>query len=359
MQTPYSLCRRTALNTPLHHTLRAGAAAAVLLALALQGAPVHAQEAVKLKFADWMPVSHYTVTNAAYPFMKKATELSKGKIEFQYFPAEQLGKGKDLLTLLQTGVADIADISPSYISDKFPMSSVAELPAMFNNACQGTYAYASLVKAGGVLAEKEFKPNGVRVLVSVAYAPYKVLTTKNKIESIQDFSGLKLRTAGGAMDITANVVDAVPVRMPGPDILPSLSRGTLDGTLAPLQSVKVFDMQTQLRHMTTDVSLGSFITVYAISDRAWKRLPQELRATLVEAGDFATKNHCEYVDAQEVKVVQELEKDGVKGNTMAPGQLAALNTKLQNVSAEWATSLDKRNKPGTAVLSDFRKAVAQ
>lgn len=359
MQTPYSLSRRTSIHTPARSALSAGAAGALLLALAMQGAPAHAQEAVKLKFADWMPVSHYTVTNAAHPFMKKATELSKGKIEFQYFPAEQLGKGKDLLTLLQTGVADIADISPAYISDKFPMSSVAELPAMFDNSCQGTYAYASLVKEGGVLAEKEFKPNGVRVLVSVAYAPYKVLTTKKKIETIKDFSGLKLRTAGGAMDITANDLDAVPVRMPGPDILPSLSRGTLDGTLAPLQSVKVFDIQTQVKHMTTDVSLGSIITVYAISDRAWKRLPEALRANLTEAGDFATKNHCEYVDTQEVKVVQELEQDGVKGNTMAPGQLVALNTKLQGVANEWAESLDKRNKPGSIVLRDFRKAVGK
>ncbi|MDO8771946.1 MAG: TRAP transporter substrate-binding protein DctP [Burkholderiaceae bacterium] len=359
MKNPHSPSRRASSRIASRYIFKAGAALPALLALALQSSPIHAQETVKLKFADWMPLSHYTVTNAAHPFMKKATELSKGKIEFQYFPAEQLGKGKDLLTLLQTGVADIADISPSYISDKFPMSSVAELPAMFNNACQGTYAYASLVKTGGVLAEKEFKPNGVRVLVSVAYAPYKVLTAKKKIESIKDFSGLKLRTAGGAMDLTANQVDAVPVRMPGPDILPSLSRGTLDGTLAPLQSVKVFDIQTQVKHMTTDVSLGSFITVYAISDRAWNRLPEDMRATLTEAGNFASKNHCEYVDTQEVNVVQELEKDGVKGNTMAPGQLAALNTKLESVAAEWASSLDKRNKPGTAVLADFRKAVAK
>ncbi len=352
MKSPHAFLH-TSCRIALRHTVLPA-----MLATALLSAPLHAQETVKLKFADWMPVSHYTVIHAAHPFMKKATERSNGKIEFQYFPAEQLGKGKDLLTLLQTGVADIADISPSYISDKFPMSSVAELPAMFNGACQGTYAYAQLVKAGGVLAEREFKPNGVRVLVSVAYAPYKVLTTKKKIENIKDFSGLKLRTAGGAMDITANDVGAVPVRMPGPDILPSLSRGTLDGALAPLQSVKIFDMQTQLKHMTTDVSLGSFITVYAISERAWNRLPESLRAALTEAGDFASKNHCEYVDAQESKVVQELEKEGVKGNKMAAGQLVALNTQLENVAVEWARSLDKRNKPGTAVLSDFRKAVA-
>ncbi|MGH7461739.1 MAG: hypothetical protein ACREMA_12035, partial [Longimicrobiales bacterium] len=59
------------------------------------------------------------------------------------------------------------------------------------------------------------------------------------------------------------------------------------------------------------------------------------------------------------KVVQELEKDGVKGNTMAPGQLNALNDKLAGVAAEWASSLDKRSRPGSAVLADFRKAVTK
>lgn len=318
-----------------------------------------AQETVKLKFADWMPVTHYTVKNAAHPFMDKAKELSKGKIAFDYFPAEQLGKAKDALTLVQSGVADIADISPAYITEKFPLSGVAELPAMFGTACEGTQAYAKLVEPGGTLAKSEFQPNGVHVLVSVAYAPYKVLTSNRKVETLKDFAGLKLRTAGGAMDLTATALNAVSVRMPGPDILPSLSRGTLDGTLAPLQSVKVFDLQTALKYMTTDVSLGSFITVYAISDRAWKRLSPDVREVLTAAGKHATRTHCEYVDSQEPKVIAELEKDGVQPNRMAPGQLKALEDALTKVHAEWAASLDKRGRPGTTVLTQFRQALAK
>lgn len=340
------------LNAMRRTLLAAGLAAAVPVAT-----PAMAQEKVRLKFADWMPVSHYTVANAARPFMDKATEFSKGGIEFQYFPAEQLGKAKDALTLLQSGVADIADISPAYMTEKFPLSGAAELPAMFRTACEGTYAYARLVKDGGSLAASEFKPNGVRVLVSVAYAPYKVLTTNRKVESLKDFEGLKLRTAGGAMDLTASKLNAVSVRMPGPDILPSLSRGTLDGALAPLQSVKVFDLQTALKHMTTDVSLGSFITVYAISERAWNRLSPQMREALVKAGEHATKTHCEYVDAQEPKVIAELEKDGVKPNTMAPGQLKVVEDALVSVQKDWAATLDKRGRPGTKVLSDFTQAL--
>lgn len=315
-----------------------------------------AQEKVKIKFADWMPLSHYTVVNGAKVFMDKAVELSKGKIEFQYFPSEQLGKAKDMATLAQSGVADIVDISPSYISEKFPLSSVAELPAMFKTACEGTNAYGALVKPGGVLAENEFKPAGVHVLTWVAYAPYKVLTTKKEVVSVHDFQGLKLRTAGGSMDLTANKLSAVSVRMAGPDILPSLQRGTLDGALAPLQSVKVFDLQTVLKHMTTDVSLGSFITVYAVSDRAWARFPQDVKNALTQAGAFASRNHCEFVDREEGKVIADLEKSGIKGNVMAPGQLKALEDSLVSLRTDWAASLDKRNRPGTRVLDAFLHA---
>lgn len=326
---------------------------------ALASAQAAAQEKVTLKFADWMPLSHYTVENAAKPFMEKAKALSDGRIDIQYFPGEQLGKAKDALTLVQSGVADIVDISPSYITDKFVLSSVAELPAMFSSACEGTEAVAALVEGDGMIARNEFTPQGVRVLVSVAYAPYKVLTVANAVDEVGDFEGLKLRTAGGAMDITASQLGAISVRMPGPDILPSLSRGTLDGTLAPLQSVEVFDLQTVLKHMTTDVSLGSFVTVYAISDRAWQSLGADLQKALSEAGDFATRNHCEYVDGAEKKVIAKLEGDGVKANTMKPGQLAALEKELADVQEKWAATLDERERPGSEVLEAFRQQVGR
>lgn len=337
---------------------RVEALAAACAALTLAASPSLAQDKVTLKFADWMPLSHYTVANAANPFMEKVKELSGGRIEMQYFPAEQLGKAKDALSLVQSGVADIADISPSYIPDKFSLTSVAELPAMFDTACQGSEAVAALVENDGILAQQEFSPRKVRVLVSIAYAPYKVLTVSRKVEKAEDFKGLKLRTAGGAMDLTADKLGATSVRMPGPDILPSMSRGTLDGALAPLQSVKVFDLQTVLKHMTVDVSLGSFVTVYAISDRAWQSLTPDLQQALTEAGKFASRSHCEYVDREESNVIAELQGFGVEPNAMADGQLAVLQQELGAVQEGWAKSLDDRGRPGSEVLKAFLAQVA-
>lgn len=340
--------------TPLASTCRL--ALVTCLAAALPSLSL-AEDKVKLKFADWLPTAHYTSSQGAKVFIEKAQELSKGRLEIQYFPAEQLGKAKDSLSLAQTGVAEIVNIAPAYITEKFPLSGVAELPGIYQDACAGSTAFAALAKPGAILAENEFTPNGVRVLFSAGLGAYRVLTATRKVETAKDFAGLKLRTAGGAMDLTAGVLGANSLRMPGPDVLPSLTRGTLDGVFFPLQSVKPWGLQHALKHMTPDLGVGSFTILYTIGDKAWNKLPKDLQDVLTAAGEYATKYHCDYVEKAEIAIAAELEAGGIKPTPLPAEDLKALQKALAGINAEWATALDKRNKPGPRVLEAFKAAL--
>nr|WP_280968936.1 MULTISPECIES: hypothetical protein [unclassified Bradyrhizobium] len=62
--------------------------------------------------------------------------------------------------------------------------------------------------------------------------------------------GLKLRTTGGAQDLTLRALNAVPVRMAAPDAYESLSRGTMDGLLFPLDSVVSYGLDKLVKHAT-------------------------------------------------------------------------------------------------------------
>lgn len=316
-----------------------------------------AQE-VKLKVADWLPLSHYTYSEGGKVFMEKATELSKGRIQFQHFPAEQLGKGKDMVALAQSGVADMVNIAPAYITEKFPLSGVIELPGIYEGSCRGGNALAAMLKPGGVLYESEYKPNGVRVLFTAALGAYRVLTAKKQVNGAADFSGLKLRTAGGPMDQTAALLGANSIRLPGPDVLPSLSRGTLDGVFWPLQSVKPWGLEGALKYMTPNLSIGSFSMVYAISEKSWQKLPADLQKILVDAGDFATKAHCEYIDRSEVKTIAELQAGGIAPVPLPEQDVQKIYQGYAKIYTDWAQALDKSGKPGTKVLETFRQGVA-
>src|ERR1700685_3175321 len=85
---------------------RCAFAASLLL---LSVATAAAQDKITLKLGGVVSPTHYMVTACGKFWMDKVTELTKGRVQFEYFPAEQLGKAGDMLGLAQAGVIDIAE----------------------------------------------------------------------------------------------------------------------------------------------------------------------------------------------------------------------------------------------------------
>src|ERR1700753_1348824 len=90
---------------PVRSTKFAPTLAAVAI-MAIGGAvlshPVAAQK--KLRISDSLPIGHFFAESGTKFWMQRVTDLTKGAVTFEYFPAEQLGKAKDLLTLTRSGV---------------------------------------------------------------------------------------------------------------------------------------------------------------------------------------------------------------------------------------------------------------
>lgn len=339
-----------------HFAYRLAIAAALLAGIGTSSAAA-SQDSITLRVGDWMPLSHHVSSHGGKVFMDKATELSNGRIQFKFFPAEQLGKAKDSLQVVQSGVADIVNIAPAYITDKFPLAGVAELPGIYEGACKGSYALAEMAGPGGELDTAEFKPNGIRNLFTAAIGSYRIMTTKKAVAGIEDFKGLKLRTAGGPMDQTAKLLDAVSIRMAGPDVLISLQRGTLDGVFWPTLSVKPWGLHEVIKHWTPNLGVGSFVDYWAISEKSWNKIPKDLQDILVEAGKYATKSHCEYVEATEAGEIDALTKGGMKPLNLPDADVKKITEHYGEVYKDWAQSLDQRGRPGTKVLNAFRSKV--
>lgn len=317
----------------------------------------HAQQT--LRVADALPVGHYISEYATKFWMQEVTRRTGGAVQFEYYPAEQLGKAKDLLSLAQTGVADVAYVATSYVSDKLPLSSVAELPGSFSTSCEGTLAYWKLAVGDGIIAKRDFEPNGVRVLFALSLPPYQLLTAKRRFDSIPSAKGLKIRIPGGAaLDAMVVGMKAVPVRISSPELHESLSRGTIDGLLFPYGSTITYDLVSLLKYSTIGENFGSAVIVYLISDARWKKLPPDTQKALAEAGDAATRRGCSMMDKDVDSDAAKLRKGGVELVALQPAVHAELANLDATVAQEWAESLDKRGKPGTEVLRAYRAALS-
>ena len=324
-----------------------------ILFAAMIGIQGHSQE--KLRVADALPVGHYISEYAAKFWMQEVTSRTNGSVQFEYYPAEQLGKAKDMLSLAQSGVADIAYVATSYISDKLPLSSVAELPGSFSTSCEGTLAYWKLAIGDGIIAKRDFEPNGVRVLFALSLPPYQLLTAKRKFDSISSAKGLKIRIPGGAaLDAMVGALKAVPVRISSPELHESLSRGTIDGLLFPYGSSITYDLVSLLKYSTIGENFGSAVIVYLISDARWKKLTPDTQRAMTEAGEAATRRGCSMMDKDVDSDAVKLRKGGLELLPLQPTMRAELAKINAAVSQEWAESLDKRGKPGSEVLKAYR-----
>lgn len=324
---------------------------AVAAALVAAG-PASAQN--KIKIADSFPVGHYLPKYFTTPMMEKlkADPAAKG-YEFEYYPAEQMGKAKDFLQLVQSGVIDIAYVAPGFVSDKMPLSVVPELPLPYTGSCMATLAYWNLAKPGGLLDKKEFAPNGVRLLFTIVLPPYQVVTRK-PFASLKDVEGMKIRASGSAKELLLKKLKAVPVLMPTPEVYESLSRGTIDGVLFPFNSLAPYDIDKLSKTGTIGENFGSFVANWVISEKRFQSLPAQMQKDLSAMGDEMTHKVCQQVEKDEAGDIEKIKAAGVKLTPLSAGDKAALHQMAGEVATEWGQNLDRRGKSGTEVLNAFK-----
>jgi TRAP-type C4-dicarboxylate transport system substrate-binding protein len=325
---------------------------------AAAAAPPAMAQAVKLRVADSFPTTHWISVNVTRHMMRRVEELTNKAVEFEYYPAEQLGKAKDLLSLAQSGVADIAYVAPSFVGDKLPLSAVGELPLPSGtaSACPLTMAYWSLARPGGLLDKTEFAPSGVRVIFTLVLPPYQI-SMKPKFASLKDMKGMKVRTSGAPKELALRKIGAVPVQIPTPETYEAMSRGTVDGALMPIGSIPAYGLDKVVRYFTVGENFGSFVASYVISESKWKTLPANVQAALTQLGPELSKQACELADSEEEANIKKLQQAGAAIVTLGAADKPALREMQNSVSGEWAEALDKRGKPGTEVLKAFVAAI--
>ncbi len=316
-------------------------------------------QGIKLRVGDSFPANHYIAENATKPWMENIRKITGGKVEFEYYPSEQLGKAKDLLSLTQTGAIDIGYVAPAFVTDKLPLTVVGELPLNFTKSCEATAALWAVAKEGGVLDKAEFAPNKVKVLWSMVLPPYQLYMAKDNIAALDVVKGRKIRTSGAAKVLALRKLGAVPVSIPSPEMREALHRGTVDGMLLPHNSVASYGLSTGFKYATVGHNFGSFVVTYLISRDKWNSFPEDVRKAFDQAGEEVMKSICKYTDDAEAKDVEALKKDGVNFISLNPAEAAKLKEIMDGVSDEWAKLLDGRNRPGTEVLKAFQAALGK
>ncbi len=308
-------------------------------------------EQIVLKVADAFPNTHPVSEHGATFFMDRVEELSDNRVSFEYYPAEQLGDANSLLDLVQTKTTDIAYVGAGYVTDKMPLLGVSQLPGLYQTSMEGSTAYWELVN--DEVMESEFKENKVKPVFVNASPPYQITTTSKKIETIEDFKGLRVRTTGGIQDITASALGLVPVQMAGGEIYTALERNTIEGALLAFSSWPAYQFNEVLNYATTNVPLGSAAVTYLINQEVFDNLPTDIQEIIIQVGEETVRNLADVGDEGEKTLSNGFSEDGVDIYEMDESELSEINAELSNVWEEWYAPLNEKGVPAKDVLDKY------
>jgi TRAP-type C4-dicarboxylate transport system substrate-binding protein len=246
------------------------------LAAALSAAPLASAAAEKttLKFAVFTPDKEMTFTVVMKPWAQRVMKDANGTLDIQLFPNGALGRhpGKQL-KMVQDGVADIAWVIPAYTPGRFPDNSVFELPALIHNSKEGSIAAWRLYKKGLLRGYEDYYMIGL-----FTSAPY-TIHTKEKLTSMDQLKGKKIRAVGPAMVDSIKALGAAPEPMPFTKIVEAISRGRIDGTTA--HPIALFDFGVS--KVTSSHYFGTLGTVnlaIMMNRKKYESLPAAAKAAI-------------------------------------------------------------------------------
>jgi len=195
-----------------------------------------AADPVTLKFSHFLGPASFFQTDVVEPWAKELEAKTNGQVKVEIFNASSpLGKPTEQANQVKAGTVDIALGLRGAEGDKFPGSSVIELPFLVPSALAGSRALWDLY-ADGTLAD-EYKD--YHVLALFVHNPGLIHTTGKRVVALADLKGLRLRAPNKTVAAALEYVGAVPAVLQVNEVMDAVKSGKIDGIVTnwgnPLQ----------------------------------------------------------------------------------------------------------------------------
>jgi TRAP-type C4-dicarboxylate transport system substrate-binding protein len=334
-------------------------ALACALSLGLVGG-AHAQQTVTLKFHTFMAPQSNVWKSMLLPWMEKVEKDSGGRIQFEKYPAMQLGGTPlQLYDQARDGVVDVVWTLAGNTPGRFPRVDVFELPFMMTNAEATSRAYWEYTQT---CAAGEFKDTQL-IAVNV-HGPGMFHSATKPIRNVSDLKGMKVRGPTRAVTRLLGALGATPVGMPLPQIPDALSKGVVDAVVVPWEvttAVKVDELAKF--HTEFEPKVGGLYTtafVVAMNKAKYDSLPADLKKIIdqntgIEAS-AALGRAQQAGDAPARRVAAEERKNQII--TIAGADVDAFRKAADLVDDDWMKDMDKRGFNGRQLM-DCAKGLIQ
>jgi TRAP-type C4-dicarboxylate transport system substrate-binding protein len=203
---------------------------------------------------------------------KEIMKRSNGRVEITYFPGGSLLTAPKVPDGVATGIADIAHSHIGYNAGRFPETEALQLPVGYPTGWVATYVAKDFLE--------KYKPkewDKLILLFSHGGNTSGIHMAKKPIRKLEDFKGTIMRGAGEIADAEA-ALGATPRDVPMVEVYEAMSKGTIDGLLVGIETLKSFRIAEVAKYSTFAWPVGNAYAFYwAMNRDKWNSLPPDIQ----------------------------------------------------------------------------------
>lgn len=319
-----------------------------------------AEKPITLKFAHQNPPKGRTTVKVIDPYIKMLEKATKGRLKIVSYPAQSLLKAKEVVTGIETGIADMTWAPLGYFTGRFPLTMVMMLPFIAHeNAGKNSLVLQELYETVPEI-KREFK--NLKVLFFHASDAYHIATSKKPIRNLDDLKGMKLRIMGAYPIKAAKLLGVSPLFMPMPAIYEAGEKGVLDGAALPWAAVATFN-QYEVFPYWTDVKLWIATFVMVMNIDKWNSLPPDIQKGIMSVSGMKVAEwggNAGWGPDVKDETLAKARKAGKKQEKISldPGEFE----KWRKIAGEpiwntWVKEMNKKGLPGQKVLDAAKRLV--
>ena len=325
---------------------------AVTMAFAL---PLAAQaQEVKLRVANWLPPVHH-MSSTLRAWADEVEKASGGEISLEIMTTPLAGPSGQY-DLVKNGVVDIAYSVAAYQPQRFWKLNAVEVPFAAPSAEVAAVAAWRWYEGNGFIAEDTAD---TKLLALFAHAPH-LYHSRVPLTSLSDFDGLKVRAGGNGVKI-AEMLGAVPVGMPPGQTNEAMSKGTIDVSQFPWESVKGLRLNEVSTHHL-EIPGGTYAGIFwmAMSPKTWGKLSDSQKeAVLSVSGENGSSFISQKWDEQEAVGSATAKESGNMITTLSDAETKDLFDKTRVFRDDWVAKATEAGLDGEALMQGYEAIVSE